>query len=167
MSVQDRLEADQREAMRSGHALRLNTIRLLRSAIHNEEIERGRPLTEQEVVEGVLARQIRQRRESIAEFQKAGRQDLVDREEAELQVLLAYQPEQLSEVEVEALARATIGEVGAAGPRDQGKVMGKLASQLRGKADLGAVGQLVQRLLVERAGATPDGSVPPQAPGRG
>jgi uncharacterized protein len=161
MGFQERLEADQRDAMRSGHALRLNTIRLLRSAIHNEEIERGRPLTEQEVMETVLARQIRQRRESIAEFQKAGRQDLVDQEEAELQVLLAYQPEQLSAVEVEALVRATLDEVGAAGPRDQGKVMGKLAAQLRGKADLGAVGQLVQRLLAESAEAgTSGGSAP-------
>jgi uncharacterized protein YqeY len=161
MGFRERLEADQRDAMRSGHALRLNTIRLLRSAIHNEEIERGRPLTEQEVMETVLARQIRQRRESIAEFQKAGRQDLVDQEEAELQVLLAYQPEQLSAVEVEALVRATLDEVGAAGPRDQGKVMGKLAAQLRGKADLGAVGQLVQRLLAESAEAgTSGGSAP-------
>ena len=165
MGFQERLEADQRDAMRSGHALRLDTIRLLRSAIHNEEIERGRPLTEQEVMETVLARQIRQRRESIAEFQKAGRQDLVDQEEAELQVLLAYQPEQLSAVEVEALVRATLDEVGAAGPRDQGKVMGKLAAQLRGKADLGAVGQLVQRLLAERAEAGTSGG-PASSSGR-
>jgi uncharacterized protein YqeY len=163
MALQERLEADQREAMRSGHTLRLNTIRLLRSAIHNDQIERGRPLTEQEIVETVLARQIRQRRESIAEFQKAGRQDLIDREEAELQVLLGYQPEQLSAVEVEALVRAVIGEVGAAGPRDQGKVMGKLAAQLRGKTDLGAVGQLVQRLLAERAEAAGGESAAPPA----
>ena len=147
MGLKERLEADQREAMRSGQTLRLNTIRLLRSALHNEEIERGAPLSDREVVETVLARQIRQRREAIAEFQKAGRQDLVDREEAELHVLLAYQPEQLSDVELEALVRATIAEVGAQTPRDQGKVMGRLAPQLRGKADLGHVGQLVQRLL--------------------
>jgi uncharacterized protein len=155
MSLQERLESDQRDAMRSGHSLRLNTLRLLRSAIHNEEIEQGRPLTDKEILESVLARQIRQRRESIAEFRKAGRQDLVDREEAELQVLLAYQPEQLSAIEIEALVRSTIAELGATGPREQGKVMGKLASQLRGKADLGAVGQLVQRLLAaEEAGGT-------------
>ena len=147
MGLQERWEADQREAMRSGQTLRLNTLRLLRSAAHNEAIERGRELTDQELVETVLARQIRQRRESIAEFQKAGRQDLVDREEAELQVLLAYQPEQLSSVELEALVRATIAEVGAQTPRDQGKVMARLAPQVRGKADLGAVSQLVQRLL--------------------
>jgi uncharacterized protein YqeY len=151
MGLKERLEADQREAMRAGQALRLSAIRLLRNAIHNEEIERGRPLTDEEIVNTVLARQIRQRRESIAEFQKAGRQDLVDREEAELQVLLAYQPEQLSPVEIEALVRAAMSEVGARGPRDQGKVMSRLAPQLRGKADLGAVGQLVQRLLAEAA----------------
>lgn len=151
MGLKERLEADQREAMRAGQSLRLSAIRLLRNAIHNEEIACGRPLTDEEIVNTVLARQIRQRRESIAEFQKAGRQDLVDREEAELQVLLAYQPEQLSPLEIEALVRATISEVGATGPRDQGKVMGRLAPQLRGKADLGAVGQLVQRLLAEAA----------------
>src|SRR5262245_40721468 len=102
MGLSERLENDQRDALRGGHSLRLNTLRMLRSAIHNEEIERGRPLTEQEMVETVLTRQIRQRRESVAEFGKAGRQDLVDREEAELYVLLAYMPEQLTEVEIEA-----------------------------------------------------------------
>lgn len=156
MGLKERLEADQKDAMRSGHSLRLNTIRLLRSAIHNAEIERGGELPEQEL-DAVLARQLRQRRESIAEYQKAGRQDLVDKEEAELQVLLAYQPEQLSPVEVEALVHSVIAEVGAAGPRDQGKVMGRLASQLRGKADMGSVGQMVQRLLAERGEAPAKG----------
>ena len=158
MGLRERLEADQRDAMRIGHTLRLSTIRLLRSAIHNAEIERGGSLSEQELVDGVLARQIRQRREAIAEYQKAGRQDLVDREEAELQVLLAYQPEQLSPIEVEALVRATIAEVGATEPREQGKVMGRLAPRLRGKADLSAVGQLVQRLLAEGDGEAPSQS---------
>ncbi len=158
MGLKERLEGDQRDALRSGHALRLNTIRLLRSAIHNEEIERGRLLTEQEMLETVLARQLRQRRESISEFRKGGRQDLVDREEAELQVLLGYQPAQLSAVEIEALVRAAIGEIGARGPQDQGKVMGRLAPQLRGKADLGAVGQLVQRVLTDTASGTGRGS---------
>jgi uncharacterized protein len=153
MGLKERLEADQRDAMRSGHSLRLNTIRLLRSAIHNAEIERGGELSDQDL-ETALARQIRQRREAIAEYQKAKRQDLVDREEAELQVLLAYQPEQLSPIEIEALVRSVIAEVGATGPRDQGKVMGRLAPQLRGKADMGAVGQLVQRLIAEAGGGS-------------
>jgi uncharacterized protein YqeY len=147
MGLRERLEADQKDALRSGHALRLGTIRLLRSALHDAEIERGAPLTDQEIVEVILARQIRQRREAIAEFQRAGRQDLVDREEAELHVLLGYQPEQLSDVEIEILVESTIADLGAAKPSDQGKVMARLAPQLRGKADLRAVGQIVQRRL--------------------
>ena len=95
----------------------------------------------------VLARQIRQRREAIAEFQRANRQDLVDREEAELHVLLTYQPEQLSGVEIEILVQSTIVDLGATKPSDQGKVMARLAPQLRGKADLRAVGQIVQHHL--------------------
>jgi uncharacterized protein YqeY len=184
MGLKERLEADQREAMRSGHTLRLGTIRMLRTAIQNAEQARRKTLTDalleqkgasttddpegdpvevsdaeiaeiarrsalsdQEIVDIVVAREVKQRRDSIEQFRKAGRQDLLDREEGELHVLLAYQPEQLADVEVEALVRAVIAELGAQGPRDQGKVMGRLASQLRGKADLGAVGKLVQRLL--------------------
>jgi uncharacterized protein len=186
MGLRERLEADQREAMRSGQTLRLNTIRLLRTAIQNaeqarrkeltenllegkryyaqdaeareaepiqlteaevEEISRGATLSDQELVDTVVAREVKQRRDSIEQYRKAGRQDLVDKEEGELHVLLAYMPEQLSEVEVEALVRAVIGEVGAQGPRDMGKVMGRLTPQLRGKADMGAVSQLVRRLL--------------------
>jgi uncharacterized protein YqeY len=176
MGLRERLEADQRDAMRQGQHLRVETIRLLRTAIQQAEQERrtalareraarkGGPdaeltaeeiaalareatLSDEEIINSVLARQIKQRRESIEAYKRAGRQDLVDREEAELQVLLAYQPEQLSEVEIEALAAATIAEVGARGPRDVGKVMGKLGPQLRGKADLGAVSRIVQRLL--------------------
>jgi uncharacterized protein YqeY len=188
MGLKEQLEADQREAMRSGHTLRLGTIRMLRTAIQNAEQARRKTLTDalleqkraergggstdepeddavdvsdaeiaeiarraalsdQEIVDTVVAREVKQRRDSIEQFRKAGRQDLLDREEGELHVLLAYQPEQLTDVEVEALVRAVIAELGAQGPRDQGKVMGRLASQLRGKADLGAVGKLVQRLL--------------------
>ena len=185
MGLKERLEADQREAMRSGHTLRLGTIRMLRTAIQNTEQARRKTLTDallqqkrtarggvstedpeedpvdvseaeiacraalsdQEIVDTVVAREVKQRRDSIEQFRKAGRQDLLDREEGELHVLLAYQPEQLADVEVEALVRAVIAELGAQGPRDVGKVMGRLASQLRGKADLGAVGKLVQRLL--------------------
>jgi uncharacterized protein YqeY len=182
MGLKERLEADQREALRSGQTLRLGTIRLLRTAIQNaeqarrkeltdallqrkgagqdgdaaavelsdaevEEIARGATLTDQELVDKVVGREVKQRRDAIEQYRKAGRQDLVDKEEGELHVLLAYMPEQLSEVEIEALARATIGEVGAQGPRDMGKVMGRLTPQLRGKADMAAVSQIVRRLL--------------------
>ncbi len=178
MGLKERLEADQREAMRSGQTLRLGTIRLLRTAIQNAEQARRKELTDKllaskgadptavelsdaevaeiarsaalsdpEIMDTVVAREVKQRRDAIEQYRKAGRQDLVDQEEGELHVLLAYLPEQLSELEIEALARAAIGEVGAQGPRDMGKVMGRLTPQVRGKADLAAVSQLVRRLL--------------------
>ncbi|HLH22550.1 MAG TPA: GatB/YqeY domain-containing protein [Chloroflexota bacterium] len=171
MGLRERLEADQRDAMRSGHTLRLNTIRMLRNAVKNAEIarrvptldENGQvvegsavdpgPLTDEEI-EDVLAQQIKQRRDSIAIYKKAGRQDLYEKEEAELEVLLAYQPQRFSAVEVEALVRNAIAEVGATSPRETGKVMGRLAPQLRDKKmDLGAVREVVERVLAESAGA--------------
>jgi uncharacterized protein YqeY len=170
MGLKERLEADQKDALRSGHTLRLNTIRLLRSAIANAEIARrvpeldehgqvieGRvvdpgPLTDEEI-EDVLAQQIKQRRDSIAVYRKAGRQDLYEKEEAELEVLLAYQPQRFSPVELEALVRNAIIEVGATTPREIGKVMGRLAPQLREKKmDLGMVREVAERMLAEAAG---------------
>ena len=111
------------------------------------EIARRAALTDQEIVDMVVAREVKQRRDSMEQYRKAGRQDLLDREEAELHVLLGYQPEQLSDVEIEAAVRAVIAEVGAESARDTGKVMGRLAPQLRGKAEMKVVGQLVQSLL--------------------
>ena len=170
MGLKERLEADQRDAMRSGHSLRLETIRMLRNAIQQAEIARrvleldasGQviegsvvdpgPMSEEELEE-VLGKQIKQRRDAIAIYKKAGRQELVDKEEAELEVLLAYQPQRVSALEMEALVRAAIGEVGATSPRETGKVMGRLAPQLRDKkADMGAVRELVERVLAEGAG---------------
>ena len=191
MGIRERLEADQREAMRQGQSLRLDTIRLLRTAIQNAEqarrkaltdelldkkkapdavesaeteekpidlseqeieaIAKGAALADQDILDTVVTREVKQRRDSIEQYRKAGRQDLVDREEAELQILVGYLPEQLSAVEVEALVAATIAEVGASGPRDMGKVMGKLTPQLRGKADMGQVSKIVQRLLAGSA----------------
>jgi uncharacterized protein YqeY len=172
MGLKERLEADQKDAMRSGHSLRLNTIRMLRNAIQQAEIarrvpeldENGQviegsavdpgPLTDEEI-EDVLAHQIKQRRDSIAVYKKAGRQDLYDREEAELEVLLAYQPQRFSAIEIEALVRNAISEVGATTPREVGKVMGRLAPQLRDKKmDLGAVREVAERMLSEATGAS-------------
>jgi uncharacterized protein len=171
MGLKERLEADQRDAMRSGHSLRLSTIRLLRSAIANAEIARRVPELDAngQVVEGsvvdpgplkddeieaVIAQQIKQRRDSIAVYKKAGRKDLYEKEEAELEVLLTYQPQRFSPIEIEALVRNAIGEVGATSPREAGKVMGRLAPQLREKKiDMGAVREVVERLLAESAEA--------------
>jgi uncharacterized protein YqeY len=171
MGLKERLEADQKDAMRSGHSLRLSTIRMLRNAIQQAEIARrvpqldenghviegsvtdSGPLTDDEI-EDVLTHQIKQRRDSIAVYKKAGRQDLYDQEEAELEVLLAYQPQRFSAIEIEALVRNSIGEVGATSPREVGKVMGRLAPQLREKKmDLGAVREVAERMLTEAEGA--------------
>ena len=149
-TFEDRLMADLKDAMRAGDVVRRETIRLLRSALHNARIEQERPLTEAEE-QAVLARQIKQRRESIDEFQRGGRQDLVAKEQQELRVLETYMPAQLGSEEIEAEARKAIAATGAQGPREQGKVMAWLAPRLRGKADLKQVGQVVLRLLTEQA----------------
>ncbi len=151
MDLEHRLIEDLKDAMRKGDVLRRETIRFLRAAIHNEEIEKGRPLTDAEA-HGVIARLIRQHRESIQEFRKAGRTDLVEKEEAELRILESYMPKLMSREEIEAAVRQAIQETGAASARDQGKVMARLAAQLRGKADLAEVSQVVREVLTE-AGA--------------
>ncbi len=149
--LQDRIQADLLEATRRRDAIARETLRMLRSAIRYAEVERGRRLEEAEVYE-VIARQIRQRRESIAEFEKGGRPDLAAKERSELEILERYLPAQLSREEVAELARQVIAEVGAAGPRDIGKVMARLMPRVRGRAEGRLVSAVVQELL---AGETP------------
>ena len=132
--------------MRSGDVTRRDTIRQLRGALHNEAIAVGRPLEPSESVT-VVQRLVNQHRDSIAEFTRGGRPDLVTKEEAELEVLLGYLPEQLGREDIAMAASAVIARVGAAGRQDQGKVMRELAPQLKGKADLRMVSEVVQELL--------------------
>lgn len=146
MSLQERLDADLKEAMRRGDAVRRSVIRLAKAAIHNAEIAEGSPLTEAGVT-AILLREVKQRRESIAEYRKGNRQDLVAQEEAELAVLWEYLPKQLSRDEIVAEARKIIAETGAQGPADKGKVMGRLMAQLTGKADGREVSEVVSELL--------------------
>lgn len=146
MNLLERLTADLKQSLREGNRARSSVIRLAKAAIHNAEIAKGRPLEEGEVLE-VLSRQVKQRRESIVEFEKAGREDLLSKEKAELSILLEYLPQQLSREEVVAAARQVIREVGAQGPRDKGRVMGKLMPQLRGKAEGRLVSEVVDELL--------------------
>ncbi len=146
MTLQERLMADLKEAMRSGDKLRQSVIRLARARIKNAEIAKGKPLDDADVIE-VLTKEVKQRRESIAEFTKANRQDAVSKEEAELAILLEYLPQQLSREEIIAAAQQVIKEVGAQGPKDKGKVMGKLMPQLKGKAEGKVVSEVVTELL--------------------
>lgn len=148
MSLKQRLEDDMKEALKAREAgkTRLSVIRLARAAIKNEEIERGHELSDDEVLE-VLAREKKQRQEAIEEYRKAGREDLVAQLEEELAILADYLPAPLSEAELTALAERVIAEVGAQGPQDMGKVMGRLMPQIRGRAEGAEASRIVRQLL--------------------
>ena len=146
MSLQDRLVEDIKDAMRQKDELRRTTLRMIRSAIQYEEIAKREPLDDIGVVD-ILSRMVRQHQESITEFQRGNRPDMVEREEAELEIVRNYLPEQISGDEIAELARKIIADVGAAGPGDMGKVMGQLMPQIRGKADGGEVSRVVTELL--------------------
>ena len=146
MSLKDKLTEDLKQAMRQRDEQRRSTLRLVMAAIKNAEIEKRRELEEGELL-AIIAKEAKQRHESIAQFERGGRQDLADREEAELQILLAYLPEQLSREEIEAQARQIIAEVGAASPAQMGQVMRRLMPLMQGKADGKLVSQVVKELL--------------------
>ena len=118
--------------MRARDELRRSVLRMVRSEIQNDEKAAQKPLDDEGIL-GVVSKQVRRHRESITEFRKGGRQDLVQKEEAELDVLLAYLPAQLTPEEITALAQEIMQDVGARGPADRGKVMGKLMPQVKGK----------------------------------
>lgn len=146
MSLKESLLRDQTDAMRSKDALRLSVVRMVRAAITNAEIEQGRALDDTGVLD-VIARDVKRHRDAIAEIAKGKRLDLLQKEEAELAILLSYLPKQMSTEEIEAHARAVIAQVGAHSPSDMGKVMGALMPQLKGKADSRMISQIVQSLL--------------------
>ena len=144
----ERIESAMRDAMRARDEQRTQTLRMAMAAAHNLRIERRRDLTDEEVVD-VLGKQVKQRRESIAMYRDAGRDDRAAAEEAEAAILAEFLPEQLADDEIERLARAAIAETGASSPSDMGKVMGRLSPQTRGRADGRAVSEVVRRLLAE------------------
>ena len=146
MSLRDTLEEDIIKAMRGREQLRLEALRFLKSAIQMEEKSQRKALDEAAVLQ-VVVKQVNDRRESIRMFQLGGRSDLADKESADLAVLEAYLPPQLSTDELERLVRQVIEEVGASSERDKGKVMGRLMPQTRGKADGNQVNALVDQML--------------------
>jgi uncharacterized protein len=151
MTLSERLQAAMRDAMRARDAMRTQTLRMAMAAAHNQKIAKGRDLTDEEVVD-VLGKQVKQRRESIAMYRDAGREDRAETEEAEAAILAEFLPEQLSEQEIEGLAREAIITTGAASPADLGRVMGTLSPQTKGKADGRVVSEVVRRLLAEGGG---------------
>ena len=134
MTMKTRLDDDLKQAMRDRDAPRRDVIRLLRSAIRNEEIRVQNDLDDDAVVQ-VLSRQAQQRRDSIEAFTQGNREDLADQERAELEIIMGYMPQQLSRDEIEDLVARTIAEVGASGPGDMGKVMSVIMPQVRGRAE--------------------------------
>ena len=146
MALRDRLETEIREAMRSRNQPRVDALRFLKNALQMAEIDRRKALDDAGFLE-VVAKQAKERRESIRMFEQGGRADLVAKESAELAILEEYLPAQMGQEELRKLVQAVIAEVGATTPREKGKVMGKLMPQVRGKADGAQVNALVDQLL--------------------
>jgi uncharacterized protein YqeY len=150
MGLKETLEKDLKEALRRKDERRKSTLRLALAAIHNAEIAKGRALEEGEVL-AVLSKEAKQRRESAAMFTQGGREDLVDQENEELEILEEYLPEQLPEAEIEARVREVIDQVGATSAAQMGDVMRVLMPQMKGKADGQLVNTIVKRILSETA----------------
>ncbi len=146
MSLKERITEDMKSAMRAKDSERLGTIRLLTAAMKQKEVDERVELDDVAVV-GIVDKMLKQRKDSIEAFEKAGRQDLADKEKAEVVVLQAYLPARLSPEEVAAEVKAIVAELGAKGPGDMGKVMGAVKSRLAGKADMGQVSSAVKAAL--------------------
>jgi uncharacterized protein len=146
MSLKEQITEDMKTAMRAKEADRLSTIRLLLAAIKQREVDERITLDDAAVI-GVVDKLIKQRKDSIAAFQAAGRTDLADKESAEMTVLQAYLPARMSEDEVAAAVARIVADTGATGPADMGKVMGAVKAQLAGKADMAVVSAAVKAAL--------------------
>jgi uncharacterized protein YqeY len=152
MSLHERITEDMKAAMRAKESARLSAIRLLLAALKQKQVDERAPgkesaaLADADVL-GVIEKMLKQRRESIAQFEKAGRTDLAEVEKFEISVLAAYMPQQLGAAEVEQAIAAAIAESGASGVKDMGKVMALLKSRLAGRADMGQVSGLVKAKL--------------------
>lgn len=146
MSLLGRLNDDMKQAMKNKEKNKLTVIRMVKAALQNEEIKLQNPLTEEEELT-VLTREVKQYKDSLLEFEKAGREDLVDKLKSEIQILETYLPEQLTEEELLAVIQQSISEVGAASKADMGKVMSNVLPKVKGKADGSQVNRLVSQLL--------------------
>ncbi|HEY3363617.1 MAG TPA: GatB/YqeY domain-containing protein [Symbiobacteriaceae bacterium] len=148
MGLSERLTEDMKVAMKAGPEakVRLDTIRFLKAALKNLEIDKKAPLAEEEIL-GVITKQVKQLKDSMEEFERGGRQDLVAKAQAEVEILSGYLPQQMSEAEVRDLVKQVIAEVGAQSPKDMGKVMGQLVPRTKGRADGKLVNQIVKELL--------------------
>jgi uncharacterized protein YqeY len=148
MSLKEKITEDMKNAMRAKEAARLATIRLLTSAIKQKEVDERIEVNDEQVL-SIIEKMIKQRKDSITQFEAGGRQDLADIEKSELAILSTYMPAALSEAEVQAEVQAAVAASGAAGPQDMGKVMAILKPKLAGRADMTAVSAIVKAALVK------------------
>jgi uncharacterized protein YqeY len=146
MSLKERITYDMKAAMRSGEKERLGVIRMITSAIKQREVDERITLDDAQVI-SVLEKMIKQRKESLVHFQAGNRQDLVDKETAEITLLQGYLPAQLNDAEIDGLIKDAIAASGAASIKDMGKVMAIIKSKAQGRADLGAVGAKIKARL--------------------
>ncbi len=148
MSLKQQITEDMKTAMRARETARLGAIRLLLAAMKQREVDERIELTDTDVV-AIIEKMLKQRRDSISQFEAANRQDLVDIEKFEVTVLQTYMPQQLSEADVIAAIAEAIAATGAAGPQDMGKVMGVVKPKLAGRADMGKVSGLIKAQLTK------------------
>jgi hypothetical protein len=146
MSLKERITDDMKAAMRSGEKERLGVIRMITSAIKQREVDERISLDDTQVLT-VLEKMIKQRKESLVQFQAGNRQDLVDKEAAEITLLQGYLPSQLSDAEIDALIKDAVASTGAASIKDMGKVMGLIKGKAQGRADMAAVGAKIKAKL--------------------
>ncbi len=146
MELRSRIESDTNVALKAGAKDKVSTLRMLNAALKNKQIDKRRPLTEEEVIETVRTL-IKQRRDSVEQFAKGGRQDLVDKETAEIAVLEVYLPKQLTREELEIMVREAVAQSGAQGAKEMGKVMKALIPMVGGRADGKLVSELVKNAL--------------------
>jgi uncharacterized protein len=146
VSLKERITDDMKAAMRAGEKDRLGVIRMITAAIKQREVDERIALDDAQVL-SVLEKMIKQRKESLVQFQAGNRQDLVDKESAEIALLQAYLPQQLSDAELDALIAEAIAATGAASVKDMGKVMGIIKSKAQGRADMGSVGAKIKAKL--------------------
>ena len=151
MALKDRISEDMKAAMRARESERLGAIRLLLAAIKQKEVDE-RVVVDDASVVAIVEKLLKQRRDSISQFEQAGRHDLADKEKAEVAVLSAYLPEQADASEIDSIVDAVIAATGATGPADMGKVMGQVKAKLAGRADMGAVSAAVKQRLAAKAG---------------
>ncbi|RED65714.1 GatB/YqeY domain-containing protein [Cohnella lupini] len=146
MNLAERLNEDMKKALKDGNKFRLQTIRMVRASIKNQEIELRRPLDDNELL-NILSRELKQRRDSLQDFERGGREDLVSNVKAEIEIISEYLPRQLTEEEVKVIVVQTMQETGASSKADLGKLMGALMPKVKGIADGKLVNAIVQQSL--------------------